>query len=230
MSSRRSGAKGVARADRVEQYGGEYDRTVTDLTRPASARGGVARTPRQRQLFDELLEIFLREGFREFTMDGAAARLRCSKATIYALAGGREELVRAVLVTFFQRVGRGTEEALHGPGGAGQRLLAYLGAMAEQLRPASAQFLRDVAASPVASEVYETNTRIASAKLAALVAEGVAAGEFRPVPAGFIAELISSAMDRIQQRTGMGGLEAPRAYRELGLLLLGGISAAPSGP
>ena len=87
-----------------------------------------------------------------------------------------------------------------------------------------------MAASPVASEVYETNTRIASAKLAALVAEGVAAGEFRPVPAGFIAELISSAMDRIQQRTGMGGLEAPRAYRELGLLLLGGISAAPSGP
>jgi AcrR family transcriptional regulator len=215
----------VARADRVEQYGCEYDRTVTDLTRPASAHGAPARTPRQRQLFDELLALFLREGFRDFTMDGAAARLHCSKATIYALAGGREELVRAVLVAFFKQVSRGTEEALRGPGGAAQRLLAYLEAMAEQLRPASPRFLQDVARSPVASEVYERNTRIASAKLAALVAEGVATGEFRPVPTGFIAEVISSAMDRIQQRTGMGGLEGPSAYRELGLLIVGGVRA-----
>ncbi len=215
----------MARRDRVEQYGCEYDRTVTHLTRPAPVRGTPARTPRQQQLFDELLGIFLREGFRDFTMDGAAARLHCSKATIYALAGSREELVRAVLVAFFKQVSRGTEEALRGPGGAGHRLLAYLEAMAEQLRPASARFLQDVAGSPVASEVYERNTRIASAKLTELVAEGVARGEFRPVPTGFIAEVISSAMDRIQQRTGMGGVEGPGAYRELGLLIVGGIRA-----
>jgi AcrR family transcriptional regulator len=198
---------------------------VTHLTRPAPAHGTAARTPRQQELFDELLGILLREGFRDFTMDAAAARLHCSKATIYALAGSREELVRTVLVAFFQQVSRGTEEALRGPGGAGDRLLAYLAAMAEQLRPASARFLQDVAGSPVASEVYERNTRIASAKLAELVAEGVAHGEFRPVPTGFIVEMISSAMDRIQQRTGMGGVEGPGAYRELGLLIVGGIRA-----
>lgn len=198
---------------------------MTHLTRPAPAHGTAARTPRQQELFDELLGILLREGFRDFTMDAAAARLHCSKATIYALAGSREELVRTVLVAFFQQVSRGTEEALRGPGGAGDRLLAYLAAMAEQLRPASARFLQDVAGSPVASEVYERNTRIASAKLAELVAEGVARGEFRPVPTGFIVEMISSAMDRIQQRTGMGGVEGPGAYRELGLLIVGGIRA-----
>ncbi|MFC4903036.1 TetR/AcrR family transcriptional regulator [Kocuria oceani] len=198
---------------------------MTDLTPPVAARGAAARTPRQQQLFDELLGIFLREGFRGFTMDGAAARLHCSKATVYALAGSRDELVRAVLVAFFKQVSRGTEEALRGPGGAGQRLSAYLEAMAEQLQPASARFLQDVAGSPVASEVYERNTRIASAKLAELVAEGVAGGEFRPVPTGFIAEVISSAMDRIQQRTGLGGVEGPGAYRELGLLIVGGIRA-----
>ncbi len=198
---------------------------MTHLTRPVPARGTAARTPRQQELFDELLGILLREGFRDFTMDAAAARLHCSKATIYALAGSREELVRTVLVAFFQQVSRGTEEALRGPGGAGDRLLAYLAAMAEQLRPASARFLQDVAGSPVASEVYERNTRIASAKLAELVAEGVAHGEFRPVPTGFIVEMISSAMDRIQQRTGMGGVEGPGAYRELGLLIVGGIRA-----
>ena len=215
----------MARRDRVEQYGCGYYRTVTHLTRPAPAHGTAARTPRQQELFDELLGILLREGFRDFTMDAAAARLHCSKATIYALAGSREELVRTVLVAFFQQVSRGTEEALRGPGGAGDRLLAYLAAMAEQLRPASARFLQDVAGSPVASEVYERNTRIASAKLAELVAEGVARGEFRPVPTGFIVEVISSAMDRIQQRTGMGGVEGPGAYRELGLLIVGGIRA-----
>lgn len=200
---------------------------MIDLTGPPAARGSPGRTPRQQQLFDELLAIFLAEGFRDFTMDAAAARLRCSKATIYALAGGREDLVRAVLVAFFRQVSRGTEEALNGPGGPGQRLRAYLEAMAEQLRPASARFLQDVAASPVASGVYERNTRIAAAKVTALVAEGTAAGEFRPVPTEFIAEVVSSAMDRIQQRTGMGGLDGPSAYRELGLLILGGIRADP---
>lgn len=210
----------MARRGRVELYGCDYDRTVSHVTGPAAAR-----TPRQQQLFDELLVLFLREGFRDFTVDGAAARLRCSKSTVYALAGSREELVRAVLVAFFRRVSHGTEEALRGPGGAGERLCAYLAAMEEQLRPASARFLQDVAGSPVASGIYERNTRIASAKLAALVAEGVSGGEFRPVPSGFIAEVISSAMDRIQQRTGMGGVEGPGAYRELGLLIVGGIRA-----
>ena len=38
-------------------------------------------TGRRGELFDELVALFLREGFREFTVDALAARLRCSKTT-----------------------------------------------------------------------------------------------------------------------------------------------------
>src|SRR5262249_37346702 len=43
-------------------------------------------TGRQRALLAELEELFLAEGFLGFTLDDLAAKTRCSKSTLYALA------------------------------------------------------------------------------------------------------------------------------------------------
>ena len=61
-------------------------------------RGAV----RREQLFDALVELLLAEGFAHLTLDDLAARLRCSKRTLYALAGSKEQLVRAAVVHFFR--------------------------------------------------------------------------------------------------------------------------------
>ena len=57
-------------------------------------------TRRRTELFDALIDLFLSEGFAHLTLDDIAARLRCSKSTLYTLAGSKEQLVRAAIRVF----------------------------------------------------------------------------------------------------------------------------------
>jgi AcrR family transcriptional regulator len=183
-------------------------------------------TRRQAELFDQLVTLFLAEGFRDFTIDALAARLRCSKTTLYALAGTREALVRAVVVHFFRGATERVEAGLAAAAEPRDRIVAYLHGVAAQLEPASPAFFDDVAAAPVVREVYEQNTRAAARRVEQLVAEGVASGAFRPVHVRFVADVLSATMVRIQQREvaeaiGLGDADA---YTELAALVVRGLT------
>ena len=54
-------------------------------------------SPRGEQLLAQLEEIFFEQGYRRITVGALAARLRCSRATLYALAPSKEELFLRVL-------------------------------------------------------------------------------------------------------------------------------------
>lgn len=179
------------------------------------------------QLFDALVELFLREGFAHLTLDDVAARLRCSKSTLYALAGSKEQLVRAVTVHFFRRATEDVEKRVAAVGGARQRITAYLSAVGAALDGASDAFMADLDAFAPAREVYEKNTRIAARRVQELISEGVAAGDFRDVHAAFAADVATTMMVRIQQRAvrESTGLDDARAYRELAAILTEGINA-----
>ena len=56
-----------------------YDRQMTSPVRRGAAR--------RDELSDALVALLLAEGFAHLTLDDVAARLRCSKRTLYALAG-----------------------------------------------------------------------------------------------------------------------------------------------
>lgn len=184
-------------------------------------------TGRQAELFDQLVALFLREGFADFTLDELAGRLRCSKSTLYALARSKEQLSVAVVKHFFRRAAERVEEWTGRSAGARDRVGAYLSAVARELRPASARFYADLAAFPPALEVYERNTRIAATRVRELVDEGVRSGAFRDVHAAFVAEVVSTCMVAIQRGeiTDRTGLHDADAYEELAALLLHGISA-----
>lgn len=182
-------------------------------------------TRRQGEVFDQILALFLAEGFRELTIDALAARLRCSKSTLYALAGTRDELIRLVVVHFFRRATERVEAALGEATDPRARLVAYLDAVAAQLRPASAAFYDDMAASPAAREIYERNTAAAARRVEELVADGVMAGAFRPVHVGFVAQVLAAAMVAIQRRqvAARTGLDDAAAYTELASLVMDGL-------
>lgn len=183
-------------------------------------------TVRRSELFDQLVALLLAEGFAGLTLDSVAARLRCSKATLYALAGSREQLVRAAVVHFFRGAAERVEQQVAGVPGGRDRLAAYLLAVAAELRPASAAFFEDVADFGPAREVYERNTRLAARRVQQLIADGVAEGAFRPVHAAFVADVVATVMVRIQQRgvAGATGLADADAYTELARLVTDGIS------
>lgn len=184
-------------------------------------------TRRRGELFDSLLALFLAEGFAHLTLDDIATRLRCSKGTLYTLAGSKEQLVRAVTVHFFRGGADDVENRIDGIGGARNRITAYLTAVGTALESASAAFMADLEAFPPAREVYEQNTAIATRRVGQLIDEGVAAGEFRDVHAAFAADLAAAMMVRIQQGAvrSATGLDDAAAYRELAAILTAGINA-----
>lgn len=190
---------------------------------PKSTGRGAAR---RSELFDDLVELLLGEGFGQVTLDDLAARLRCSKRTLYGIAGSKEQLVRAAVVHFFRRATARVEAALAAESTPAARLSGYLHAVSAELAPASPRFFDDVAAFQPAAEVYERNTRAAAHRVRQLIDEGVAAGAFREVHVAFAADVITSVMVRIQRRqvAGSTGLADAQAYGHLAELLLHGLA------
>lgn len=183
-------------------------------------------TRRRSELFDELLALFLAEGFAHLTLDDLAGRLRCSKSTLYTLAGSKEQLVRAVTVHYFRRATELIESRIVRVSSARDRIVAYLTGVGEVLAEASDQFMADLDAFAPARDVYEQNTKIAARRVQELITEGLETGEFRDVHAAFAADLVAAMMVRIQQGgvRASTGLDDARAYRELASILTAGIS------
>jgi len=198
---------------------------TTGTTAQGSPEDAVL-TRRQAELLDHLEELFLAEGFARFTLDDLAVRLRCSKSTLYALAGSKEQLAHRVVKHFFRKATDAVEAQTGQEADPGLRVVAYLSAVARALAPASPAFRRDLDAFPPGRETYERNTAMAADRVRALLADGVAQGHFREVHPALVADTVTTLMLRIGrgETARATGLDDATAYRELAALLLHGIS------
>ena len=182
-------------------------------------------TTRQRQLVDDLVDLFLTEGFAHLTLDDLAARLGCSKRTLYALADSKEQLAVRAVRHFFKRATEQVETAIASTRSPARKVTRYLEAVAEALRPAGPAFRRDLDRNAATREVYEQNTLAAAERVRALIDEGITAGTFRNVSAVFVGEVVTATMRRITsgeigQATGLGDAQA---YAELARLVVAAI-------
>jgi len=186
-------------------------------TAPASTR--------QSSLLDELVVLFLAEGFRSFTLDDLARRLHCSKSTLYALAGSKEQLVVRVVRQFFasatERVEAEVATSQKGPAA----ITAYLRAVSAALAPASAQFFADLATFAPADEIYAHNTSLAARRVQQLIDEGAAAGAVRRVHAGFVGAVVTEVMTAIHAGAiaRASGLDDAAAYDQLADLVVSAL-------
>src|SRR6476659_10876952 len=103
-------------------------------------------TTRQVDLLDRLTDLVVAEGFAHLTLDDLAARLRCSKTTLYALAPSKDQLAVRVVNNFFRRSTALVESRVEARRAPRRRIEAYRDAIAEALQPASRRFIDDVAA------------------------------------------------------------------------------------
>src|SRR5699024_2990527 len=188
-------------------------------TRPA--------TSRQRSLLQQLEELFLAEGFTNFTLDDLAARMRCSKSTLYTLADSKEQLAARVVANFCIGATERIEARIAALTDARELLADYLAGVAEQLNRASTRFMRDVASFPPARAEYEKNSEAAAERIRGFITTGVTDGVFREVHATLIAEMAGLLIEGIQ--TGVlgsrAGVSDAEAFRTLSALLLGGVAA-----
>ncbi|MET0145006.1 MAG: TetR/AcrR family transcriptional regulator [Ilumatobacteraceae bacterium] len=177
-------------------------------------------------LRDAIIEIVLLEGFFDLQMSDLAARLNCSKSTLYSIAPSKEQLLTSVVRTFFRRATEQVEAAVDPSAPAVDQIGAYLNAVAVQLAPASPAFFADLERFAPAGDIYRKNTQIAAARVQDLVLE--AAPGIDPTFLGAVARLMMESIHRgeISRAT---GLDDSAAYRALSELILAGIAGGHVG-
>ena len=180
-------------------------------------------TPRKQALHDAILADFLKEGFRDFTIDAATKRYHCSKSTLYTFGKTRDEIVKRILISFFKEIAQTTARAGRPISNHAESLFAYFDAIRTSLEPASTEFMHDLATEPVAQRVYDLNTAAAIDEIMRRIESGIQAGGFNAIHPAFAARMIQRSMQDIQQGVYSDVIPTPEAYRELGRIVLRGL-------
>lgn len=179
--------------------------------------------PRREQLTEALIDLFLDQGFLAFSIEQLAAHLHCSKSTVYSIAPSKEQIVTAVVRSFFRRATERVEARTTDAGTPAMRLGTYLDAISGELKPASAAFFTDLDNFAPAMEIYRRNTEIAAGRVRELVTEGQGAS---PLNATFVGAVAGLTMEYIHrgQIGAATGLDDSAAYRALADLIVAGMT------
>lgn len=183
-------------------------------------------SPRVQAVLDDLVDVMLAEGFAHLRLDELAARLHCSKATLYQLAPSKQQLVVRVVRRFFSRATGRVEDRIAGAPDALTAVQAYLRAVADELRPATPAFYADVAAFAPAAALYRRNTEAAAGRVRELIAGGVEDGTLRAVRPEFVGIAAATLMAAIQrgELRAATGIDDATAYAELADLVTAAVS------
>lgn len=182
-------------------------------------------TARHQALLAQLEELFLAEGFAAFTLEDLAARLRCSKSTLYALAGSKEQLAVTVVARFFRNAANRIERRVAGESDPRKVIGRYFEGISDELGVASERFITDVAGNAGTMAIYESRARAAAARIREFLADGTRAGIFRDVHTELVAQMVSLVIESIQTgelRTRVRVTDA-EAFAGLRDLLLDGV-------
>ncbi|MHA6667385.1 TetR/AcrR family transcriptional regulator [Homoserinimonas sp. A447] len=186
---------------------------------------------RRDELIEELIDLFIREGFLGFSIEDVARELKRSKSTLYSVADSKEQIFVAVARAFFRRATARIEERLTDADQQrtdqhGGRIGSYLKAISDEFASASPQYFADLDAFAPTRDIYRANMDAASQRVQDLVLEAVPQTSHADATfLGTVAAQIMEAVHRgdIEQST---GLEHPAAYRALGNLIEAGVSAS----
>lgn len=189
----------------------------------SSTRGSARRA----EILDGLRQIFLAEGFLQFSLDDLASKLQCSKSTLYSVAPSKEQLVAAVVRDFFRRATDRVDKVVADTKDPIDRIGVYLQVIAIELAPASIQFFADLEAFAPAREIYARNTAIAVRRVQELVHAAV--GPSRAVDAAFVAAVTGLVMEAIQRGeiASSTGFNDATAYRLLADLVVASVTQHP---
>jgi AcrR family transcriptional regulator len=185
----------------------------------------MASDDRGEKLLASLVDLYLAEGFLSLGMGDLAARLRCSRSSLYLVASSKQQIILTAVRRYFRRAEDRVEARVLAEPDLGRRLAVALAAVGEELAPASEKFYADLAAYPPARELYAENTERAAQRIQDIVTAGVRAGALRPVDARFVGAAVAVVMNAIQEGRieAAAGIDDAAAYASLGELVSLGL-------
>jgi AcrR family transcriptional regulator len=206
---------------------------LSDMLRPPRLGPGANElSERGREILDQLEIIIVDEGFASLTVARIAARLRCSRSTLYELAPTKDELVLVVVDRRLRRIGRMKSQRMNELADHAAKIKMVISGEFLELRQTNTRFLEDVARTPAVQRLISNHFRYGVALLREVIDEGVVVGRFRPLHSLIVAEVIDAALARIQRPDLLRdtGLSFDRATVELMDLLCAGLVLDPPKP
>ena len=181
---------------------------------------------RRDELLGRLRAIVLAEGFAGLTVDTLAARLQCSKSTLYAISSNRHHLVATALKSFFHDAAEQVEKEVAEVADPAQQIATYLAAVGHQMRRMSVACYEDMLDDDLTREIYTVNSLAATSRVRGMIHAGVESGDFRAVHAEFVSQAVGLLIDGIHSRELLvsTGLSSGDAFVELSDLVLGAVS------
>jgi AcrR family transcriptional regulator len=151
----------------------------------------LAHPQRVEQVLDDLQRIILAEGFANLRIGTLAARLRCSRSTLYRLAPSKDDLVLLVIQRAADASFHGAVAAASEPGlGAAARIKRHLSVSRRYQGLTSETFWRDVREWAPASDLMASVRMRAVVALQEYITQGVGCGEFRSTNATVAANMV----------------------------------------
>lgn len=190
----------------------------SELTAPT----GLGR--RHIEILDALERIFHREGYRGLTVGKLAARLNCSRSTLYDIAPSKRDLFHAVLRRWSQRLRAGAREAAAREDDPIEKLKAVSAFIIYQTSDESQAFLDDVEDDEVAREIIRGHIESQIDLCMGFIREGVRRGQFRKINYRLSAEICINTAMLLREGHFLGecGLSLSEAYEEwLNMFLFG---------
>jgi AcrR family transcriptional regulator len=163
-------------------------------------------------------------------MDDFAARLRCSKSTLYRLAPSKEQLVLVVARHFFSGAATRIEAAVAEASTSIAKVATYLTSVGREMSRGSRAFHEQMASEPFTSELYLNQAHTAAARVRQLIHEGVRNNAFQVADPEFAGQVVAVVLDSIHLGgfALMSGDTPADAHAKLSELVLYGLLGRPA--
>lgn len=187
---------------------------------------------RREMILRAAAEEFALQGFVNATLDRIGERIGLSKASLYYYVNSKEELLAVILEQVTSRI---AEEAAQVEGSAEERLRAFVRAhVTVGATSVEGQVLGENVNVLLDREAHERFARARQKheqRLAALIHEGVEAGEFRSLPVGPAVKLMFGALNSIPVWFRLDGrLTLEQLADEVVGWMLEGLAGPPTDP
>lgn len=174
---------------------------------------------------DQLEQVFRREGFRHLSVSDMAAKLHCSKRSLYELAPSKQALIELVLKRRFAKIRQAGWDAAALHSTPTDRTWAFLEVGTNALVEMGDRLLMDIERDPAASQIFSEHQRRRADGIRAMIEEGVREGYFTDYHPHLVAEVIMISFRRMRDPAFLQevGISLADAWDELTRLIQNGL-------
>lgn len=204
---------------------------LTGAPRPLlSTTHELALGARHRQVLDGLEQLLLDGELAASTIGALAARLECSRRTLYELAPSKDQLFLLALDRFMHRIGREALESIDPAATPAAQLRQYVTADVRYAFQAAAY--DDLSDVPGARRLLDRHLRFAATVIERLVENGIELGAFRALEPSVVAAVLVAGRVRLADPDVTDEVSVPldAALDHMLDLCLQGLANPPVGP